>query len=841
MINGALPWRLARRELRGGLSGFRIFLACVFLGVAAIATVGSVSEAMIDGLRQNARAILGADLEVRLVHRAASADQQAFLEAQATLSRSVRLRAMARAERPDARRKLIELRGVDDAYPLYGEVVLDPPMSLAEALEQRDGLWGMAVDGNLLPRLGVELGDRIRVGDGLFEVRAVIAIASDRASRSFLLGPGALAGFDSLEATGLIQPGSLIYHYYRLRLPEGGDAQALKASLNAAFPDAGWRLRDPTQAAPGVQRFIDRVTLFLTLVGLTALLVVGVGVGNAVLSYLEGKTASIATLKCLGAPGRLIFRVYLIQILILAVLGIAAGLAVGLAAPLIVDSLVGDALGWRAGTGIYPVALLLAAGFGGLTALTFSLWPLARAQAIAPAALFRDLVLPARGALPARARLLIVISALLLAGLAVWSASDKAVALWFVAGALGALALFRLAAQAVVATARRLPRPRRPGLRLVLANLHRPGAPTASVVLSLGLGLTVLVAIALIEGNLARQIDRSLPEEAPAFYFIDIQPDQVEDFERIVSNQAGVRDLRRVPMLRGRITRIKGQPPEAYDVPSNLAWVFRGDRGLTWSAEPPEGSEIVAGDWWPADHAGPPLVSLDAELGEALDLEIGDQLTVNILGRQVDVAIANFRRIEWGTLSINFVMVFSPGLLEGAPQTQIATVKLDAEQEEALEQAVSDALPNVSAIRIREVLSTVSELMGRLALAVRAIAGLTLAAGILVLAGAIAAGRRRRRYDAVVLKVLGATRRGLAQAFLAEYGLLGLVTAVIAAVLGTLAAFVVLTFVMNAAFIFLPVAIALTLVVGTVATLLIGFLGTWQALSQKAAPLLRNE
>ncbi len=836
-----LALRLAARELRSGLTGFRVFLACLFLGVAAIAAVGSVSAALQEGLRANARAILGADLEVRLVHREASPEQLAFLKSQGELARVVRLRAMARGDRPEARRKLIELRGVDEAYPFYGELLLEPAMTLAEALAPRDGLRGIAVDRNLLARLEVALGDRLKIGEGVFEVRAVLATEPDRASRSFLLGPGAIVELEAMAETGLIQPGSLVYQYYRLRLPAGERADDVKARLDEAYPDAGWRLRDPQQAAPGVRRFIDRVTLFLTLVGLTALLVGGVGVGNAVRSYLESRTATIATLKCLGAPGRLIFRSYLLQILLLALLGVAAGLAVGAVAPYLVDAVAGEALGWRASLGLHTAPLVKAAAFGLMTALAFSLWHLSRAQAIAPAALFRDLLMPARGALPLGARVLVGLAAVLLALLVYFGSSDRGIALWFIGGALATFALFRVLALAVTRLASRLPRPRRPGLRLALANLHRPGAPTPSVVLSLGIGLTVLVAIALVEGNLAQQIDRNLPDEAPAFFFIDIQPDQAEGFEEMILAQPGVREVRRVPMLRGRISSVNGQGPETLQIPSNVAWVFRGDRGLTWTREAPPGTRLVQGEWWPADYEGRPLVSLDAEVGLALGLGPGDRLGVNILGRDLEFEIANLRQIEWQSLGINFVMVFSPGALDGAPQTPIATVKIDPAEEEHLEQTIAAAFPNVSSVRVREVLDTVSDLMGRLGLAVRAIAGLTLVAGVLVLAGAIAAGRRRRRYDAVVFKVLGAARRTVAGSFLLEYGLLGAVTALIAALLGTLGAYLILTFVMEVDFVFLAPAVVVTAVLGTLVTLLVGFFGTWRALSQKAAPLLRNE
>lgn len=838
---GFLALRLARRELRGGLKGFRIFLACLMLGVAAIAGVGSVSQAVVTGLRDEGRSLLGGDLDLRLSQRRMTPAEISWLSARAEVSVATHMRAMVRASNEAARRTLVELRGIDDLYPLYGAVELAPAMPLDQALAFDDGVWGAAVDSGLLSRLDIQLGDKVKLGQALFQVRVVLKKEPDRTAQAMFLGPSFMVSAASLGDTGLIQPGSLIHYHHRLRVKPGISATALREELSSAFPEAGWQIRGTDQAAPGVSRFIDRMTLFLTLVGLTSLLVGGVGVGNAVRSYLEGKTATIATLKCLGAPGRLIFQVYLAQVMTLALLGIAAGLAVGAAAPYAVAAALGDKLGWQAAGGIFPAPLALAACYGLLITLAFSLWPLAHARSVPAASLFRDLVAPLRGPVGRPTWLSIAAIGALLAVLAIETAADRRFAFYFVLGALGTLLLFRLTAWTIMALARRARRPRNPGLRLAVANLHRPGAPTGGVVTSLGLGLTVLVANALIEGNMALQMTENLPEQAPGHYFIDIQPDQVEDFDKTVRAVPGVQELRRVPMLRGRITAVGATASEDLEVPPEIEWVFRGDRGLTWSREPQPGTELTAGEWWPADYDGPPLVSLDNQVGELLGLKPGDQLTINILGRSVEVAIANLRVIDWSNLGINFVMVFSPGLLERAPQTQIATVKADPAAEDLVERAVTDRFANVSAIRVKEALKAIAELIGHIATAVRAIAAVALVAGILVLAGAIAAGHQRRVYDAVVLKVLGATRRDVSRAFLLEYGLLGLVTATIAGATGTLVAYLVLTEVMGASFSFLPGAVVWTALIATGITLGLGFVGTWQALSHKAAPLLRNE
>lgn len=854
MTTAPLALRFARRELRAGLRGFRIFLACLILGIAAIAAIGSLAAAVEAGLRADARLILGGDAEIRLVHREADSEQLAYLQDAGTVSRTVEMRAMARPAdpaRPSAAagerrsRMLVELKAVDAAYPLYGAVRLAPAMDLAAALAPEGAAYGAAVDRTVLTRLGLSLGDRLRVGQADLVLRALIEHEPDRGAQAFSLGPRVMVGREALAATGLVQPGSLVRYYYRLRLAAGSEPGPWVEGLEARFPKAGWRVRDPEQAAPRIQRFVDRLSLFLTLVGLTSLLVGGVGVANATRNYLDSRADTIAMLKCLGAPGGLVFRIYLTQVMLLAAGGIVVGLAIGALAPLIMVALFGDSLPVAARAGFYPLPLLLAACFGVLTALAFSVWPLARAREIPGARLFRALVAPVRRWPRPVYVAGTAVALATLASLAVLTAQDRRLALWFVLSAAGVLIAFRGAAWLLARLAALAGRwgalqRGRPGLRLALANLHRPGAPTASVVLSLGLGLTVLVTVAQIEGALSREVNDRLPEAAPTFYFIDIQPDQAESFDRVVSEVPGAGMIERVPTLRGRIVRIDGVPVADAKIAPNVAWTVQNERGLTYAKTPPPGSVVTRGEWWPEDYGGPPLISFDQEVAAGMGIGIGDTLTINVLGREIEARIGNLRRIDWSTLGMNFVIIFAPGTLEGAPQTNIATARAPAATEDALLDAVGERFPNVSAIRVKDALDAVNRILERIGIALRATAGITVVAGTLVLAGAIAAGHRRRVYDSVVLKVLGATRPMVLRAYLVEYGLLGLATAVLAAILGTISAYFVLTEIMHLDWVFLPAEVLAVAAGATAITLVFGFAGIWQALGQKASPLLRN-
>ena len=819
------------------MRGFRVFLACLVLGVATTAAVGSLGEALKAGLARDARMILGGDVELVQFSRPLTHAVTDYLETNTTaLSHVVTMRSMAHLE-DGSSRSLVELKAVDGAYPLVDRVRLEGGMALADAVAG----GGAVAEKGLLDRLGLGIGDKLRVGAAALTVRAVLAREPDRLAAGISLGPRLMMDHASLEAAGLMQPGALVRHRYRALIPDGTPVADWTAALEAAFPDGGWRLRDVRDSNPSLRRQLDRVGLFLTLAGLAALLVGGIGVASAVSSHLHGKLHTIAALKCVGATRATVQRAFLLQIGALGLAAIAAGLVIGAAAPPILAALLGDALPVPLAGVIHGAPLGLAAAYGALTMLAFSLWPLGRAARTRPGVLFRGAAAPASGWPPLAAIAGTVLAAAALAGIAVATAPRPGIALGFVLGAPAALAIFRAAAALVVILARRI-RPRRlPALRLGLANLGRPGAPTVPVAMSLGTGLAVLVAIALVEGNLAAQISEQREDERPAFFFLDIQKHQIAPFERLVEETAGADYGRRVPMLRGRVVRIDGVPVREAAVAPGSEWVVQSDIGLSYAADPPPNAEITAGQWWAADYSGPPLVSLTEEVAGDFGLELGDTLSINVLGREFTAEVASFRRVDWTAFDINFVVIFSPGVLEGAPQTQLATAHATPEAEPVLERAVTERFANITAISIRAIIEALDELMGRIGVAIQAVAGLTVAAGLLVLAGATAAGHERRVHDAVVFKVLGARRGDLLRAFLAEHILLGCAIAGLAIGIGTLAAWAFVTQVLDLQWRFLPEYVAVTAAACITMTLVLGFASTWRALGRKAAPLLRVE
>ncbi|MGU3538248.1 ABC transporter permease [Methylobacterium sp. A54F] len=839
-----LTLRLALRELRGGLSGFVVFLACIALGVAAIAGIASIARSLSDGLGREGRRILGADLAYTLINREASPAERAALDARGRVSVVAQLRAMAVSGEGGA--ALVELKAVDASYPTAGELVTEPAAPLADLLADRDGVAGAVADPALLTRLDLKVGDRLTLAGQPFAVRASLVSEPDRIAAGVGFGPRLIIGQAALQRTGLIQPGSLNRWTYRILLPGADDArvEAAAAAVAAAAPEAGWEMRARTNADPRFSKSIERFTQFLTLVGLTALIVGGVGVANAVHAFVERKRASIATLKSVGAPGSQVVVLYLTQVMLIAGLGTAIGLVVGGSLPFLIDAVFRDELPLPLDPTLAPGELALAAAYGLLTALAFAITPLGRAHDIPVSGLFRDAVDPAGRGVRLRYRAVLWSTLAALVALSLATAFDRRVALIFIAAAAIAFGLLRLVGLGLMAGAARLPRPRRAAPRMALANLHRPGALTQAMVLSLGLGVTLLVTLSLIDANVRRALTSTLPAHAPNLFFLDIPAADADGFHAFLGRAAPTGRIERVPMMRGRITALDGVPAGRIRPPEDAAWVLDGDRGITYAAEVPEGSTVVEGRWWSEAEAGTPLVSFDAELARSLGLKVGGSVTVNVLGRNLTARVANLRKVQWRSLGINFVMVFSPGTFRGAPHSDLATLTLPpgtpAAAENAILRDVAKAYPSVTSVRVKDALETIDGLVHKLVLAIRGASAIAILASLLVLAGTVAASHRARLYDAVVLKVLGASRGRLLLAYSLEYGLLGAATALFGLGAGTLAAWTIVTRVMRLDF--APeMSGALTAAgLAVVLAVVLGLAGTWRILGQKPAPYLRQ-
>ena len=822
------------RELRGGLAGLRILAVCLVLGVAALAGVGSLASAINAGLAERGRELLGGDVAVRTSGRFATAQEMAAITALGPVNEVVKLRGMAAREAEDGASGgdavLAEVKAVDDRWPLYGRVRLSGGGRIAPGLA--------AAQPALADKLGLQPGTRITLGQATLTYAGTLVEEPDRAADGFGFGPGLVIHRADLDRAGLIGLGSLYTVDYRIRLAPGASLAAARAQLEAAVKAGGGRVRDRNNGAPGTRNFITQLGQFLTLVGLTALVVAGVGVAGGVSAYMGARTRTIATLKVLGADSATIRAVYLWQLALVSVGAVLIGLAIGAATPALVGQLAAASLPVPPAPGPQWQPLLLAATYGLLVALAFALWPLGQGAAMPAARLLRSLT--ERPARPGRGSIAAITGAILtVLALTILMADQQLFVAGFLGAAVGLVLLLWGLAALVKWLAARAPRPQGTLARLALANLHRPGAPTRNLIVALGLGLTLFATLASIEGNLAGQINRTIPAKAPNFFVLDIPNEARGDFVRAVTATAPGASLTVVPSLRGPVTAVNGVPAEQIRAGPE-AWILRGDRGLSYAADFPAANTLVEGEWWPRDYAGPPLVSIDESAARALGLKIGDTITVSVLGVEIIARIASTRRIDWQSLGFNFAILFDPATLAAAPHGWMATIQAPAAREPAVARAITQAYPTASVVRVKDIVGQVQTLLGQLSAAIRAAASVTIAAGIAVLVGAIAAGARARTYDAVLLKLLGATRRQVALATLAEYGLIAAVVAVLALVLGSVAGWFVITQLFSLDWTPDWPRVLITVGVGAIATVLLGLAGNWRALSARPAGVLRQ-
>ncbi len=789
-LSWATAWKIARRDLSARFKGLRLLLVCLFLGVGALAAIGTLTTSIESELTSRGREVLGGDIELRQWQGGLSDDERAALARLGTVSLGTRMQAIAsKGERTAP----VALKAVDNHWPLYGRLALVDGRQVGAPPEGT--AW---IARGTAARLGLRVGERFRLGGEPVRVGGIIASDPEQLSEGFALGDLAIAPLDLPEKAHLTAPGAMYRTKVRVRFADPArDAAATAKALTDRFGADAFEIRTHEAASPSTQRFVSRMGQFLVLVALAALVIAGIGIGGGVSSYLEARRGAIATFKVLGATSRDIARIYLLQIGSAAIAGSLAGLLAGMAVtPLLAHALSG-LLPVASGFTLAPTALASAMAYGLLVALVFAAPPLVRARRFPAMALMRARIAPLGNDLRALA-LPVGLGLAAIMALALLSAQQPLVSLGFLGGAALTLGLLALLGHGLRHAARRLPRPRDPMLRAGLANLARPGAQTGALVTALGFGLSAFVLIAAVQTSLNANMRRVVPARAPDYFVLDIPKDRASDFRATVARTLPGASVQLVPNLRGRI--LAYGPKDAMTRVADLkeipedAWALRGERGLTYAKTLPEGSTLTAGAWWPANYTGEPLVSLDEKFANSVGLKVGDYVTVTLLGVERTARIASLRRIDWDTMGFNFVMVFSPNTLADAPHNLAATIETpNAAVRTDFLPALAREFPSSSVIETGAILHEARGLLDQMTLAILAAASVTVLAGLAVLLGAMAAARASRTYDNVILRVLGASRRQLLVLQLAEYGALALVLALVSLGLGSALAWAVIT------------------------------------------------
>jgi putative ABC transport system permease protein len=892
-VPGIFPVKMAWRETRATWRHFFYFFACIAVGVGGVVGVSLFANNVERAVSREARGLLGGDLEVRLSHRvyAEGAEVLQSLEKRGVAVLHIsELVAMATAVYRDNQHassptQLVELKAVESGYPLYGNLTVEPAGPLKYLIDPIRGLpgcdpfcYGAVVHESLLIRMGLAHGDRIKIGDVMFTITAVIRREPDRIATMFSLGPRVMISQEGLAAAGLVKPGSRVRERYLLKVSGAAAPEPLLYELRGRLVHDSARISSYRDAQPQLKQFLNQLAQYLGLVGLTALFVGGVGVAASVQAFIREKFLSIAALKMLGAETSTIIYTYLGQALGLGLLGSAAGVGLGLVLQSIFPTAVSrvidpDLLSQVAfSSALEPgslVPILKGIGLGLLTTLLFSVWPLLTIRIIRPAGLLRRDVDVTEASvshsvlfrwkswifsvLGDRPRLIAATAiAAGLTGLSMWQAGSPKVGSLFMGGLVLAVSLLGLSAEVLLAVLRVLPFPQTISLRQAVRNIIRPGSQAVSVMLSIGIGVMVIMTVGLLEDAFIRQVGENRPSDAPTFFFIDIQPDQVDAFGHLLHARTGDPSPKLTPLVRSRLHGINGEIVKAEAEEEKSAQVQRDDKRkgwyltreyvLTFLNRLPKDNVVVQGEWWqPGQHFPRPLVSVEEEAAKNLGLKIGSTVDLDIQGSVLSATVSSIRRVDWGNFSTNFYMIVSPGALEGAPFTYVATVRVPPSDEVSLQQAVVAAFPNVTALNIGDVLDSFTRVLDRLALAVRAVALFGILAGALVMATALTATRYRRLYESIILKALGATRGVIARSFAAEYVIIGAIAGIIGMVLASALSWAVLYFILELPWSIRPSILATGLVLTVILTVSVGFLSTFRILGQRPLAVLRQE
>ncbi len=780
--------RFARRELRNGVRGFVIFLACLALGVAAIAAAGSLGETFRHGIASQSRVLLGGDLAFSLNQRRATKEELDYIKALGPTSTVIGLRTMAG---PENARRLVQLRALDAAYPLVGKVIMQDGQNIHDALAIKDGLPGIAMTKDGLANFSLKKGDILRIGAKEVYVGGIVEKEPDRLGIGGGLGQRVLVSGKGLSYLGLANTGALFSITYRVVLPTDTDPQALAKDAKSHFEGAGFSITDRENSANGITTLIGFLETFLAVVGLAALVAGGLGVSQAVSAFLDRRRPAIATMKALGADENLIRLTYGLQLAALAFGGVMIGLVLGALAPFAVKLWAGDRLPLPAVFSLYPVPLLIALAQGLLAAAFFALPALGLARVTPPASLYRGQVEKKRFA-PWPELIMAAVCGVAFTALAVLSSPNKMVTFLLLLASLLAFLLFVGLSNALMWLARKMAR-RTYGLtRMVFASLGGPGSAARMSGPALGLGFTLLSLVVLVQSNLVRQISEIAPTTSPSLVMTQIPAGEVQKLDALLKSSgldiADAAHYLRGAFLTGRIISLNGNKIDREAVKPGERWAIDNEIGMSIVGAEPKNAQLVQGRWWDADYNGTPQISLEDDVANGAGIKVDDTLTIRVLGRDVEARVANLRTIDWGGFGANFAVVFAPGTLENARPSHIAIVRTDKAMDETLARAVGAAFPTISILRIREALEAAAELFAGVSMAINAIAGIVALSGALVLLGALAAAAERRRTELALLKTLGVTPLAALAMMAAEFFMAAFVTALLALGLATLAA-----------------------------------------------------
>ena len=836
-MNNFKLWKLSIKELRGSFNEFKIVITSIFLGVFIISAVGSLSENLKFEINDQRSELLGGSFELSTTYQKFPQKIKRWLEVNGKTSEVIELRTMLSSNKNSiGKRRLVELKAVDENWPLVGNISIKPEQSLNQSINNTN-FNGVLIDKNVKNQLNLNLGDMLNLGDSKIIIKGILKKEPDRMFSFATFGSRVLLSIKTLQKTNLIIPGSLVKYKIKF-IPNEKNINL--SYLSKLVEGTNISIRDVNSSTNNFNNFIERTSLFISMVGLITLLISGIGISNGVKGYIIKKIKNIAILKSLGAKNTQVFLIYLFQVMVIFLLSIIPALLAGISIPFILSPIISSELFDTFQARIFLQPIIISFSFGLIVCLLFTIIPIARTYEIKPIQLIRYSAHNIHNQNSKNIKVFIIFLICLLCYLTVIMTNDIKLSVYIFTSIVISFIILSVFTNLYFYILKKINFKIGSLSELVRKSIISKNSFSKAIVVSFSIGLSLLISLNIIEESLDNKISKTINQEAPNHFLIDIQPNQIETIKKIASASKDVLFLNSQPMLRGRITEINDIKVENLKVNKDVQWVLKRDRAFSWTNERPENSKLISGEWWKKDYNGPLLVSIGDKIAKGMNLKIGDNIRFNILGRNFEAKIFNTREIIWENMNINFIFVLSESNLQNAPHTWIASSTSNNKEinNEFIEKVVNQ-FSNISSISIEESYKAIKSILKLLIIIINSIAFITLLSGVIVLAGILDVSKKDKLYEIAIFKILGASPKKISLLWLYEYLIIGLMASLISLLIGCVVSFILLDFVFNVNFyINYSTLIILSFIVPTLITIF-SFLKMFKLILSKPLQVLR--
>ena len=790
---------LSFRELRGSFNEFKIVVASIFLGIFIISAVGSISENLKSEIKNKRVEMLGGNFELSTTYQEFPNNIKSWLEKNGKTTHLIELRTMLSYNSQSLlKRRIVELKAVDNNYPLVGKVLTSPYQKVKLSLGTKKNEKKILIDKSLKDQLGIDVGDFVYLGKSKFKINGIIEKEPDRMFSFATFGPRVLLSTDALKETGLIKSGSLIK--YKTKFIPNNENKINLAFLNDLVKGTNVSIRSVENTTNNFNNFVDRTSIFISLVGLITLLISGVGISNGVKGYIIKKTKNIAIMKSLGAKNSKVLNIYLNQILMIFLVSIIPAIMLGVSIPYFFSSIISQELFNTFEPSIFLHPILISFLYGLITCILFTILPLLKTYKIKPIELIRKSSENSLNKTTYKIKGIIFILISILCILTMNLINDKKLSFYILISMTVSFVLIYGITNLKFYILSKIKFKLGTTFEYIRKAISKSNSFARSIVISFSIGLSLLIILNIIESSLDKRITDAINQQAPSHFLIDIQPQQIEKIKTIASSILGDNNFNSQPMLRGRITDINNQSVQGLKVDKEVEWVLRRDRAFSWSNKIPNNTKLISGKWWHENYDGPLLVSIGDKIAKGLNLKIGDKIKFNILGRNFEAQIFNTREIVWENMDINFIFILSNSNIENAPHSWIATTKnIGQNLNNSFVEKIVSEFSNISSISIEESYKSIKSILNLLIIIINSIALVTLFSGIIVLAGIIDVGKKDKLYEVAILKILGATPKRIAYLWFKEYFIIGLISSVVSLIIGFIVSYVLLNYIFNIA------------------------------------------